>query len=115
MCHFVLLRFNSKSFQIVAGRFPLNKELAFELAALMAQVLILDVYITFFTNIIGTNHLSLSSSLSSSRLQIDMGDLGSERGRSSSMGNPNISEALSRFYPVRYLTQVNLEHDHNSH
>jgi len=60
--------------QIVAGRFPLNKELAFELAALMAQ--------------------------------IDMGDLGSERGRSSSMGNPNLSEALSRFYPVRYLTQA---------
>ena len=95
----------------MAGRFPLNKELAFELAALMAQVLILDVHITTFTNIIGTNHQSLSSS----RLQIDMGDLGSERGRSSSMGNPNISEALSRFYPVRYLTQVNLEHDHYSH
>ena len=28
--------------QIVAGRFPLNKELAFELAALMAQVQTID-------------------------------------------------------------------------
>ena len=33
--------------QIVHGRFPLNKELAFELTALMAQVKIFDIFRTF--------------------------------------------------------------------
>merc|ERR1719382_819391 len=38
-----------------------------------------------------------------------MGDLGSERGRSSSTTSGNISEALTRFYPVRYLAQAGSE------
>ena len=44
---------NLKYLQIVAGRFPLNKELAFELAALMAQVdhLIINLIITTTTAI----------------------------------------------------------------
>merc|ERR1719189_1241491 len=63
--------------QIVAGRFPLNKELAFELAALMAQ--------------------------------IDLGDLGSDRGRTSSLLTSNITDALTRFYPTRYLAQAGTE------
>ena len=35
--------------QIVHGRFPLNKELAFELTALMAQVKIFDIFGLFWT------------------------------------------------------------------
>ena len=34
--------------QIVYGRFPLNKELAFELTALMAQVNIFFIFLAFF-------------------------------------------------------------------
>ena len=43
-----------KYLQIVAGRFPLNKELAFELAALMAQVahMIINPIITTTTVIV---------------------------------------------------------------
>jgi hypothetical protein len=42
--------------------------------------------------------------------QIDMGDLGSERARSSSsLANANLSDALARFYPVRYLAQAGTE------
>ena len=56
---------NLKYLQIVAGRFPLNKELAFELAALMAQVdhLIINPIITTTTttaiNIIITTIIAL--------------------------------------------------------
>ena len=35
--------------QIVHGKFPLNKELAFELTALMAQVKIFDIFGLFET------------------------------------------------------------------
>jgi len=65
------------SHQIVEGRFPLNKELAFELSALMAQ--------------------------------IDIGDLGTDKGRCSSAGSNILSEALDKFYPVRYQESASEE------
>jgi len=65
------------SYQIVEGRFPLNKELAFELSALMAQ--------------------------------IDIGDLGSDKGRCSSAGSKVLSDALDKFYPVRYQESASQE------
>eukprot|EP00092_Neocalanus_flemingeri_P001971 GFUD01002103.1.p1 GENE.GFUD01002103.1~~GFUD01002103.1.p1 ORF type:complete len:1505 (+),score=292.95 GFUD01002103.1:136-4515(+) len=65
------------SHQIVEGRFPLNKELAFELSALMAQ--------------------------------IDIGDLSSDKGRCSSAGSNILSEALDKFYPVRYQESASQE------
>ena len=79
MCHFVplssvvsyslyFLRFNSKSLQIVAGRFPLNKELAFELAALMAQVAYLIINPIITTSSSSSPSTSSSSSSSTSSL-----------------------------------------------
>jgi len=65
------------SHQIVEGRFPLNKELAFELSALMAQ--------------------------------IDIGDLSTDKGRCSSAGSSILSEALDKFYPVRYQESASQE------
>lgn len=65
------------SHQIVEGRFPLNKELAFELSALMAQ--------------------------------IDIGDLTTDKGRCSSAGSNILSEALDKFYPVRYQETASQE------
>lgn len=62
--------------QVVQGKFPLNRELAFELASLMAQ--------------------------------IDFGEYNHDKGRGSGPGNPHhlVLQALDKFYPVRYRTNI---------
>ncbi|XP_043285155.1 uncharacterized protein CG43867 isoform X3 [Venturia canescens] len=65
--------------QVVQGKFPLNRELAFELASLMAQ--------------------------------IDFGEYNHDKARSSGPGNPHhlVLQALDKFYPVRYRTNITAE------
>ncbi|XP_044001219.1 uncharacterized protein CG43867-like isoform X4 [Aphidius gifuensis] len=66
--------------QVVHGKFPLNRELAFELASLMAQ--------------------------------IDYGEYHNDKGRGSGQGsNPNhlVLQALDKFYPIRYRTNITAE------
>ncbi|XP_063979073.1 uncharacterized protein CG43867 isoform X2 [Diachasmimorpha longicaudata] len=66
--------------QVVQGKFPLNRELAFELASLMAQ--------------------------------IDFGEYNNDKARGSGQGsNPNhlVLQALDKFYPVRYRSNITPE------
>ena len=42
-------------------------------------------------------------------LQIDIGDLGTDKGRCSSAGSNILSEALDKFYPVRYQESASEE------
>ena len=50
--------------QIVHGRFPLNKELAFELTALMAQVMISGISGLFWLFSVFFGHIKLAKKLS---------------------------------------------------
>nr|XP_034189788.1 uncharacterized protein CG43867 isoform X7 [Osmia lignaria] len=66
--------------QVVQGKFPVNRDLAFELASLMAQ--------------------------------IDFGEYNNDKARGSGPGsNPHhlVLQALDKFYPVRYRTNINAE------
>ncbi|XP_043786846.1 uncharacterized protein CG43867 isoform X5 [Apis laboriosa] len=66
--------------QVVQGKFPVNRELAFELASLMAQ--------------------------------IDFGEYNNDKARGSGPGsNPHhlVLQALDKFYPVRYRTNITAE------
>ncbi|KAK9307011.1 hypothetical protein QLX08_002604 [Tetragonisca angustula] len=66
--------------QVVQGKFPVNRELAFELASLMAQ--------------------------------IDFGEYNNDKARGSGPGsNPHhlVLQALDKFYPVRYRTNITSE------
>ncbi|XP_043480966.1 uncharacterized protein CG43867 isoform X5 [Leptopilina heterotoma] len=62
--------------QVVQGKFPLNRELAFELAALMAQ--------------------------------IDFGEYNTDKVRGSGQGSGNhlVLQALDKFYPIRYRSNI---------
>merc|ERR1719507_2374353 len=71
--------------QIVHGRFPLNKELAFELTALMAQIHFGD--------------LNLPEKISSSSSGISSGGSGSMRATQKQPA----SEAMEKFFPPRYM------------
>ncbi|XP_076182685.1 uncharacterized protein CG43867 isoform X3 [Ptiloglossa arizonensis] len=90
--------------QVVHGKFPVNRELAFELASLMAQVGLRDTLNTFAT----TNRLGNCSP----RDQIDFGEYNNDKARGSGPGsNPHhlVLQALDKFYPIRYRTNITAE------
>lgn len=94
--------------QVVQGRFPLNRELALELASLMAQVCettpVLFILKSFFFACFTPWHRPF---------QIDVGEYNPDKGRGSGGNNAHhVLQALDKFYPYRYrdgLTQDGLK------
>lgn len=101
---------------VVTGRFPLTRELALELAALMGQVkAILNGMPVPFSSILYLSQFNLVKLfvswihiLSFVLLQIDTGDYKSDKGRGSG-GPQSVALIMEKYYPVRYRENLSTE------